>query len=335
MLPTALDFRYWTRVKHWRVFNISALTLLTSMTSQAQVDRWSLEFQREEHSEACPDEVGFSALVASKLGYELPRTNTAQAQAHVRLSEEANGYVGTLKLKNENAPSTDRVFRGRDCSAVASSVALALALTIDPLGRGAPPLATPSLPPLISPPEPSEPRTHEATPKPQKNDTNLSWLIHASARGLLGALPAPGLGAAAGPRVRRKAFSAFLELEALFAFQLPVPDQGGGIDSRRFGGRAGACFDPERWIACVQGGGGAWVATGDGLPGARATTLPWAVLGLSAGGRPFVSERFSLLLQLAVEAALVRATLRSNEVEVWKMPVISASLSVTGEWRAK
>src|SRR5581483_5368620 len=105
---------------------------------------------------ACPDAATLQRAVAERLGRD-PFTSDARQTLVVRLSGKARAFRAELKVVDEaGAAKGQKTLQSKaaDCGELASSVALAMALIIDPLlvTRPPPPAQPPAAPTPVAPP---------------------------------------------------------------------------------------------------------------------------------------------------------------------------------------
>lgn len=94
-----------------------------------------MEFERASGAETCPDRDAFEAVVASRLGAS-PWSAEATRVVRISFTPDGEGIVGRMDLLEDGASLGSREIRSvtRDCHETAESLALAVALTLDPPG---------------------------------------------------------------------------------------------------------------------------------------------------------------------------------------------------------
>jgi hypothetical protein len=151
-----------------------ALALMATTTrARAEKAQVTLRYERREAAvEICPDEATMRSLVAAELGYD-PFVPKSERAISITLVAKNNDLTAAIVLAS-NERRRERTLRssGKDCSELASSVALAVAVAIDPEAVNAKPAAPPETPSAPTPalvPPPNVP----PPPKPA-NETSLA-----------------------------------------------------------------------------------------------------------------------------------------------------------------
>jgi hypothetical protein len=149
------------------------VTALTLLMLSAEPHR--LDSRREAGAESCPDEQALQRAVAERLGLN-PFSSDAARTVSVRWKTSEAGFSAELSVTTETGAtigSRKLSSSKKDCSELAASTALALALIIDPLSltRGPAPAPEPeALPPPPPPPsssvEPEPPPPAPPAPPP-------------------------------------------------------------------------------------------------------------------------------------------------------------------------
>src|SRR5438046_3043269 len=132
---------------------MSALLLLL-LTARADFS-WT----KAPGAESCPDEQQVREAVAARLGYQ--PFESGSATRITAIVEPAAGLRGTVEVVREGRAPARRELTSatRECSELAASLELAIAIAIDPhsLARAAEPVQTapPAPPPAPTPPPPT------------------------------------------------------------------------------------------------------------------------------------------------------------------------------------
>jgi hypothetical protein len=205
-----------------------------------------LVVERAPGLEACPDAAAMRELVAARLGYD-PVIAGASTVLVVSFSSEPPAIRAQLERRTGGDRHGSRVLRSEtgDCAELASSVALAAALAIDPEASTRPvpaaplprPAAPASPPPAPPPPAPAPPRAEP--PLPAKG---TPMRIALGAGPVIGAGHVPGV--SAGSRLdaalRLGAFS--LELQGTVLFEGSEAVSAGTVSASAFFGSLLPCF---------------------------------------------------------------------------------------------
>jgi hypothetical protein len=98
-----------------------------------------MEFERAAGAETCPDRDAFEAVVAARLG-STPWSVLATRVVRITFTPAGAGILGRMDLLQDGASLGSREIRSvtRDCHETAESLALAVALTLDPPGFRSP-----------------------------------------------------------------------------------------------------------------------------------------------------------------------------------------------------
>ena len=191
-----------------------------------------LSWVRDDGAASCPDARVIEARTRAWLGRD-PFADDAPSAVEVTVGRQGEALVARIRIRaDDGSPSGQRQITSEDCDTLASAVALALAIHVDPdvIVGGTPPV--PRSPPR--PPEP--PRSDTVTPAPARSAEGSIAVGALVASGLLPSA-APGIrvaaGLALGPRWRVVVSGAML----------PARETAGG--PLAFGlaaAGAGACF---------------------------------------------------------------------------------------------
>jgi hypothetical protein len=178
-------------VRRW----LTAALLLGASTfagpARAERARIALAYQRAADAPAeCPDEATFRALVAARLGYE-PFVADGGSRLDASLQKRGQELIGRLVLRSDDASPRERELRAgpSECFELATSMALAAAVAIDPeaVQTGKPP---PEPPPAPAPPPPPTPVVAPPSPPPQDH-ARLGFRGGVGAVLPIGVVPAP------------------------------------------------------------------------------------------------------------------------------------------------
>ncbi|MBI5481038.1 MAG: sigma-70 family RNA polymerase sigma factor [Deltaproteobacteria bacterium] len=127
-----------------RAVALTAVLLGAAPASADPVASVRLEFTRAEGAETCPDEIDLRRGVVARLGRD-PFTAAGPRVIRVTISRGAAGLSGrVVALNAEGRIAGERVIASRrlDCGELAASLALALAIAIDPLAAARNPADT-------------------------------------------------------------------------------------------------------------------------------------------------------------------------------------------------
>jgi hypothetical protein len=121
--------------------------------------------------DACPDEATMRGLVAARLGYD-PFVESDGVPLRIEIRPDGREFVSRVtRTSNDGDKHGERTLRssGGDCTELASSASLAVALAIDPdaASRAPEPAPPPAAPPPAAPPSPAPAPTTPLPPAPE------------------------------------------------------------------------------------------------------------------------------------------------------------------------
>lgn len=298
-----------------------------------------LTYGKKPNAAVCPDEPGFRALIAARLGYD-PFRDEAERTVTVTFSREGATYRAKLELKEGNAVGT-RVLTAADCTELASSTALAVAIAIDPLGgSAAEPSASASASVSASaitsasaqPAVTVAPTVAPSASAPPPPDTYP--IVSLGGFAAFGAGPelTGGLSAAIG--LRTPSFSIAVEGRADAEASKAGPE-GGRVSSSILSGAVVPCLHHELLMGCALVAYGSLRGTGSAVSEARTDQTPWGALGLRLGVEATLLGPFALRAHADALATLTRTTLRVQGVDAWRTPPFQllTGLSLVGRFR--
>ena len=311
-----------------------AAVLLTDAAAFADAPRFvHLEYERLEGAAACPEDAVIRAGVAARLGYE-PFREGAPDRLRTTLRTAGYGLEARIELVDGrgNLKAARRLTsRNRDCSELAASVELAIAIAIDPMGgprprddAPAPAIADEPEPPPSRPaasPEPYVPGPAESPARPP-----LSWRAQAGLLGGWGSAPAPSLGFTVGGAVESEGWSLGIEgradLPSSMALRAGEASAGLAVASLV------PCLRFGMASACGLATGGVRQVAGDGLDNARHATVPYFAFGGRAAFALPISKRVALVLHGDVTAPVTKTRLTVDGEVVWTSPAIAVALGL-------
>jgi hypothetical protein len=266
----------------------------------------------------CPDAEWLKGNVTARLGYS-PFATDAGVAVRTRLTCTASGCQGLLEVSTPGVAARRRtlVAPPGQCRELAESLALALALVVDPqlLSRPAPP------PPEENPPAPA-PRARAPLaapapppePPPPEARTPTAFVAALTGHGALGLSPSATGGAGFALGVRVGVFGIYAEGRFDWPSDLSLPT--GRISTQLLLGSVLPCGHFKGLGVCLQLGGGALQVTGD-LPGGARRTGPIALVG----GRVAYDWMFLSWLGLHAHVGLAgvatRVTVVAEGAPVW------------------
>ncbi len=257
-----------------------------------------LSWVRAEGADACPAVDVVAAQVVQLLGRDPFRARASQ-EVEVLVERVDDRWRARLYLRAEDHSLTgtrEIVDEGSNCEALATAVALAVALGVDPTTRPPPP---PAAPPVPVAPRPTRPVRRPAGPSAPGADVALGLYAQ------LGLVPGSTFGVDLSAGLwSRGSFQ--LRVGGFFLPEVRTLRPGGAV---AFGATAfslAGCFDVARgarasFAACATVAAGAAHAVAVDLPAAAPTQRGWigagasARLGVRVAGPLFVEARFDAI----------------------------------------
>jgi len=318
--------------------------LATAPFAWAGADRPSarLSFAKKSGAAVCPEESGFRALVAARLGYD-PFREDAGRTVSVTFLREGGTLRARLEMKDGAGKVVGtRVLAGAECGELANSTALAVAIAIDPLGGSGAPSASvsPSVstPASVSASAPVASAVPSAAPVPSSTATaplpETFPTVSLGGFGAFGAGPQLNGGLTASAGVRTPSFSLAVEGRVDAETGKPGPD-GGRVSSSILAGALVPCLHHELLMGCALVAYGSLRGSGAGVTEARSDQSPWAALGVRLGMEALFLGPFALRAHVDWLAPLTRTTLRVQGTDAWTTPAFQflAGLAVVGHFR--
>ncbi len=294
---------------------VGTLLVATNAAAQTPTPTAVLRYERSDDAAQCPDAQGLRDTVAARLGYDpfrdaAPTTvhatitrNRRRLRGRVEVTNAAGATVGTREIESSR----------RDCAEIASAMALAISIVIDPLSLTRPPpppapVVPPSPPPppppppvvvvepIASPPPPPPPPIVRRAPPPPSRRPAVEVALGGGVT--LGHTPAATASVAASVALRWNLVS--LALEGSHAFLSSAELAGvGEVQASLASGRIVPClnhrFSP-RFEASVCGvlALGALSATATSVDLARPAAAFYAAVGARLAGRFALSPLLGL-----------------------------------------
>ena len=298
-----------------------------------------LAYVRESGAEQCPDESVLRDSVLTRLGYD-PFDDRAPTLLVAVVRRSGDSLVARIELHDASGRvlgERDLRGSGTSCDELASAMAIALSLGIDPLSATAtPPSGADSnaaLPPTPSPPSASPPQPviiESPAPEPPSTPPAREPSIRARLSG--GALvswgispAAPAIGATLDAGIRHGRWSLDLEGAGSWA---PTATKGSiGAKSSLELVSLVPCVHFWVGLGCAIGGVGSLNATGV-VRFPQSDHAAFANVGVRLGAEIPFAERFYLQFHADGLATLTPETFHVDGQTFWNRPPVSASLGV-------
>jgi len=241
------------------------------------------------------------------------------------------GFHAAIEARDEGGRVTGSrsLSSTRDCAALASALALAVAIAIDPLLVAGPPPAPicPACPACPTCPEcPACPECPKCPPPPPPPRAHL----RASAGGHVSRGETPGsigVGARLGAGVRWPRAS--LALEGRVDPLIGTPAGSGDVGATLLTLALLPCAHRSRWLACAVLAGGALQGESVEISSPRRQSTLYAAAGGRLGAELSIAGPFFAQIGLDGLATLTRTTLYVNDRPAWTTPAISISLAAS------
>jgi hypothetical protein len=336
-------------------------------------ERATLAYQASatEGAQVCPTADQFAEAVSARLGYDpfvAPPESTQEVpppqRVTVAILRQGRMYTGQLSFRGE------RTLTSEDCQELGRSLALAVALRLDPeraVNPGQrPPVAAmptvvpsaasvPSMSPASAPaapmPSPTESPASPTKPAPLVRKDMADHHVHsadddrrsqarppaisAQVLGTLGDTPSTTLGFGLGGELglSRHLFFA-LDLSATLPSRVRVRSGGDGTalgNLNRLG--LGACAEKGPLVLCAVGAFGLAFVTAEDVAIRKPQFAPYLGLGLRPALNLALSPRFGLRIDVEGMVNLVRSDLQVNAVSLFRTWPVSVRLGLGPVWR--
>jgi hypothetical protein len=235
----------------------------------------------------CPSQADFARQVFARTGAARPASESEPARTFVvGLKRTGARVAGTLAIEETGGSSMARRVSGSECAHVASVLALAIALAIDPRAELAPSQelesARPPTAPLPETPLPSPARPSDTSTR--REHAPWSPRVSLGASAAFGIAPHPSFGPVAGLGLRRGGSGLLRELGLAFVFRTSASAsiRDARADFHFLASRATLCARGIRIakslhaVPCFAFEAGAVTASGSDLPITGRTTRFWA-----------------------------------------------------------
>lgn len=292
-----------------------------------------LRYERESGAEGCPSESDLRDAVAARLGYDPFESKEGLDTIVVRVKREGARLRGSIervdRARAQRGRPTVITSNAGDCAELGSSLAVALAIAVDPLSltREPPAARAPAEREVIAPPLPatSNVASRESPSPPATTPDPPPQVVVAAGPAISwGALPSasPGIRVAAGLSM------AMLEVTVEGRFDPPVKveDRVGAVEASLALATLVPCFRYRFALGCAEVSAGALRGTGLGFDHTREDNTFY----MSAGAR--LGFEVALTKNLAVRALFegivpLRPTrLEADGALVWSTPAFSFSI---------
>ena len=282
-----------------------------------------LAYSRAPGAEGCPDEAWLHDAIGARLGYA-PFTDGAARTVVVKITRAGKGLQATIELldssgRSQGSRTVDS--QSRDCTELASSIALDVSMAIDPVHATRAPESAPQPkpappPPPLSPPVLLSPPAPEAPPPPATPREPIKMLIAAGPVVAIGTAPGVSLGAALQIGVRWKGISAAVEGRA----DLPASASarnGARVQSSLIAVSLLPCFHVGVVHGCAVGTLGSLSATATDIARSNREQTLFAAAGVRGGVEWWFAANLGVQAHADVLAPITRTTLQIDGRDAW------------------
>lgn len=295
-----------------------------------------LTYARKPGATICPDEPLMRQLVAARLGYD-PFRDESKRAITVTITREPKGFRAVLELRDAAGSvvgTRTLTSSSSDCNELASSIALALSIAIDPVGDAPAPSASgsssatpvptsaPPIPTISLAPPPAA--SSSAAPLPPKPLWPFAGIGGVAA---LAAAPDLAFGLTTVFGLRADWYSVAIEgrVDAEASKRAPA---GGEVTSSIVAGAIVPCLHRDVLMVCGIAAYGSLRGVGSGVRNARRNESPWSALGARVGLEARVLGPIALRAHADLLAVTTRTTLRIDSTDAWTTPPVSVLLGL-------
>ncbi|MFO0598145.1 MAG: hypothetical protein U0228_22775 [Myxococcaceae bacterium] len=273
----------------------------------------TLRYERPETG-GCPDERALRELIAARLGVD-PFVEQSTSVVAVKVLAGAP-WSATITLQTADNPPRRRALTAGTCVELLDSVAVAVALAVDPLVKKQEPPPPVESPPVAVPtPTPAPAPAPVAPPSAEPPRTPLAWSVAAGASANVGLAVNVQPTLRVEGRARVGVFS--LGLEARFGWPIPGALSQGALATTPLLAGLVPCVH-WWWLAgCVELSAGALRLEGSALSSARTATVFHANAGARVVFQVPLGAHFALAALVEVQVPFTRAAALVGAEKVW------------------
>lgn len=317
---------------------VSFVILLTAPVALAQEERATATLEYESpDDEGCPSEQVFRDIVAGRLGYD-PFVDEAPLRVQAQIEQAAGGFVGRVSLfqaTGEPAGERDISPAVGSCHEIATSMALAISIVLDPFGTASESSSEQSsseqAPPTEpAPPPPADPLPEEwnPPPHPEEEESGSEMVAHIGLSLGFGATPAVTLGPTGGFGARFGPVLLMIEANGEFMPSEGESDFGDPIDVSIVTLGPTACAVFGVGIGCASVQFGIYRAIANSVVEPKTQAAFFSAGELSAGVLMPFSDRFSFRAVAVLRANFVVPELAIDDAPVWEASPIGGGIRI-------
>ncbi len=286
-------------------------------------------------SPGCPDEQAFRDIVAGRLGYD-PFDGAASLSIDARITRRSDLLIGRVATIDANgAASGVRDIEGsiHDCLEVATAMAIAVNIVLDPFGLAAarepePPPPTP--PPQIEerapePPQPEPPRVEETT---EDEGPRVRFVMHGRLSVGYGLAPEFTLGPVFGAGVAIDEGAVFIQGRVDFMPIQATSESDDRLEATLFTAGPTGCFTFGVGVACAALQFGALQGRAFNVVNSITQTSFFVSAEVHAGVDIPFSDVFSFQALAELRVPLIRTALKIDGAPIWTAPPLAGGVTV-------
>lgn len=293
-----------------------------------------LRYEREPGTESCPSETDLRASVAARLGYDPFVAKDGSDTISVRTRRKGTRIEGIIERSSRGRTNAGRpttiASNATDCVELGSSLAVALAIAVDPLSltrppppSAPPPAAAPAPEPAVAPPRNDPPAERPSSPAPPSEPPTRSRLLVAAGPSIAASvLPAsPSFGARAALGMSRGMFE--ISVEGRFDPPVKVQDKVGAVEASLALATLVPCFHYRFAIGCALASIGGLRGTGLGFDHTREDNTFYAAAGARVGAELALGDLFAIRGLLEGHVPLRPTRLEADVALIWSTPAFA------------
>ena len=289
--------------------------------------------------EGCPSRDELVEPIAARVGYR-PISDRAEDGFAVRVTAQGDRFRATLDpLTPSVAGGTTahgaRTFVSRSCREVVESVALTLALYLDPVlgprapsARAAPPAPRPSQP--VSAWREPDPFEKSASPAPPQAPST-AFFVSGAVGAAVDLAPSVTMGPRLGLGVRGATFAIGLEGRADLSLA-SVRAKGLDVDGSFAGASVVPCVHRSWAFACLEASAGRYEAVARGPDFTRSASTLFVMAGARLGAELRIDTRTRLTLHAFGAAPLTPVQWIVANEPIWTIAPVAFGVALGAQW---
>lgn len=280
-------------------------------------------YERAEGAAQCPEKASIERGVAARLGRN-PFSAEGPLAIHARIEPENAGLHATVRVEEDGVARGERELTSAtaDCTELAASLELILAIAIDPFSLGG--KATPEEPPAPAVPPPVSERPPAPVPHPSPAPAVPTHVRAGVALvGVYGT--APGVTGGALVRVELERGRGAFALEGRADLPGTMRVDSGQVSVSLLQGIGAGCLLIGNFGACGLVGAGALQGSGVGFAEEARRTTPYFSVGARATWRAPLTETLRFRADFDLTAPITRTSLLVSGRQVWRTAPVCAA----------